>query len=113
MRAEHVNEVVRIADLATATGVVVEHDFQGCLVVGPAVLVPLDSAFLSCNLGGPDIDALFWLIPESRKVVVGAVAVQRCRFDGCRFENVGFAGGETLRMELGMAAPPEEPPSDG
>lgn len=98
--------VVRLCELAGDEGALDGFEFTGCQVKGPAVLVPRGGVSITnSNLGGPSQDALLWEIPRSRPVVVGAIPVTNCAFDGCTFERVGFAGPpefiETMRVDVG------------
>lgn len=101
MTTNHVSEVVRLADLATVNPVIDGHNFENCLIVGPAVMLVMSgTAIEGCDLGG-DAVSIFWLVnPEVRNAVLGAIGVQNCSFRGCRFQNVGLAGPEELRTML-------------
>jgi hypothetical protein len=50
------------------------------------------TAFKQCDLGGPNIDALLWEVPRSRRLVVGAIGAIDCTFQACTFIGVGYAG---------------------
>jgi len=68
-------------------------DFVDCEIRGPAVLILIrDIRVHGCGFDTPDPDAMLWEIPESRPVVIGAIAVTGCTFVGCRFRHVGFGG---------------------
>jgi hypothetical protein len=89
-------ETVRITDLLDdSVGDVVEDIlFQGCEIVGPAVVVPIATEFDDCTWGtvGTDSDALFWELREGRQALDGAIGLRRCRFERCNFTRVGVAG---------------------
>lgn len=95
------SEVVRLADLAIVRQILDGYEFRDCLLMGPAVVVMMDNITLNdCNLGGPDLPALFWLIEENRENIVGAIGFTNSTFEGCQFQMVGFAGKEDLRAKL-------------
>lgn len=98
------NEIVRIADLAVVDGMVRNRTFINCLVVGPAVLAPLEGTSIENNIfTTPDARAMFWIIEPNRPEIVGAVGLENCQFEECRFERIGFAGPEDVRAAfLGM-----------
>lgn len=95
------DRVVKITELAGDNGVIENQTFIGCHIKGPAVIIGLEnSAITNSNLGGPDINALFWEIPPSRPTIVGAIACKNCTFEKCTFQAVGFAGPPELRQQL-------------
>lgn len=86
------SEVIRLADLATVSDIVEDRRFEDCMLVGPAVLVLLDSVdLISCGFEG-SAEAMLWELPADRTQVQGAIGLRRCSFIGCRFQRVGFAG---------------------
>lgn len=92
------NQVVRLADLTVNTAMLENYTFANCRVVGPAVLVPLgNTSVLHCIFGAPDVDSIFWEVPESRDALVGAVGALNCTFSNCQFEAIGWAGPPELR----------------
>jgi hypothetical protein len=84
--------VVRIAELAKDTEILDGYDFNDCDIWGPAVLAVLDNNTLMNSGFDGDFDSILWEVPSTRKRVVGAVGVQNCKFIGCRFHRIGFAG---------------------
>jgi hypothetical protein len=103
--AKFVNESIRITDLATIGPVISDHEFENCLIHGPAILAPQQrTAITGCSMGG-QLDEFLWILPQSSSGrVVGAIAVVNCIFSGCRFEGIGFTGPpdflETFRRGL-------------
>ena len=98
------DQIVQLASLTVNTNVLEGLTFQNCQIIGPTVLVPLGStAIVHCTYDAPDIDAIFWEIPEGRTAVVGAIAALDCTFSTCRFFNVGLAGPRQLREMLEAA----------
>lgn len=101
------DRVVRISEMVAVDGVLDGFTFVGCQVNGPAVLILIgNSTITHCNLGGPTMDAVLWEIPPARTVVAGAIAVQSCHFEGCSFQNIGFAGqADAIALFRGSAPP--------
>jgi hypothetical protein len=98
------DEVVRIAELTVNTSTLENMEFSNCRIIGPAVLVLLGEVnMLHATWDAPDLDAVFWEVPPTREVVVGAVGVLRCTFSNCRFEQVGVAGRPELRAQMEQA----------
>ena len=84
------NMLLRLADLTVNADVLEDVTFENCRIVGPAVLVPMNSEIVNCGWIG-DIDALVWEIPHGRDLIIGAVGAMRCRFYACTFDRVGIA----------------------
>jgi hypothetical protein len=85
----HRNALLRLSDLTVNNDLIEDQIFENCKLVGPAVIVPMDSEFSNCGwLGEPD--ALIWEIPEERTLILGAIGLVRCRFYGCTFERIGM-----------------------
>ncbi len=95
------NEVIRIAELTVTTMVLERLEFLGCRILGPAVLVPQgETSFMHSGWDSPTADAIFWEIPPTRPVIIGAVAVVDCTFSNCTFSMIGLAGPPELRRML-------------
>jgi hypothetical protein len=95
------NDVVRISDLTVNTSILEGYDFSNCRIIGPAVLALLENvSIVGCTWDAPGFDAIYWEVPPTRPVVVGAVGVTRCTFSNCTFQQVGIAGPPELRAEL-------------
>lgn len=99
-RRHYENAVVRIADLTVTTDILQDLTFQGCLILGPSVLVPLDGLTIEGCTFTSDADAMFWTIPPEKLEVVGAIGLSRVAFRECRFEKIGFAGPPALLSEM-------------
>jgi hypothetical protein len=97
--ADHEGEVIRIALLAGDEGVIQNQSFERCDIKGPAVVLPLESVLEHNRIDGPP-DAVLWEIPPPRTHVIGAIALQNCRFTGCHFMNIGFAGSREFIAKL-------------
>jgi hypothetical protein len=78
-------EEVRIADMADAEGIVSDHVFEDCNIVGPAVLIAVgdETEFLDCRFPAPP-GAFLWEVPTGVRKY-GAVLLRRCIFRRCRF----------------------------
>jgi hypothetical protein len=90
-------ETVRLTDLLPVEGslqagspTLNDIDFVDCIVLGPAVLAPVDSSFEVVGLSEP-IDDVLWDL-KMDDVAVGALVVQNCTFSDCRFQKIGIAG---------------------
>lgn len=101
----HEREVVYIHDLVNDKGIVDGHKFEDCAIKGPAVLVLLHDCHVSnSSVGSPEA---IWPPLPSNRGYIGAIGVQNCSFNKCRFEGIGFAGNEQLigmmRKALGIS----------
>jgi hypothetical protein len=95
------NDAIRIADLTVNTSTLEGYEFSNCRIIGPAVLVPLENvSIVGSTWNAPGFDAIFWEVPPTRPVVVGAVGIVRCTFSNCTFEQVGIAGPPEAREQL-------------
>jgi hypothetical protein len=90
----YVERVVRLSELVDDRGVLEGCAFDRCHITGPAIIgVTGKTTVKDCNLGGPTAEAVLWEFdPSLRPVVVGVLVCKDCTFDGCSFQNVGFAG---------------------
>lgn len=101
----HIREVVRLADLVVASPRLVDHRFEDCLIIGPAVLGTINGATIEeCNFDG-EADEILWVIEPHRAFIVGSIEVVQCEFLRCRFSMVGFAGDNSFiqAFKEGMA----------
>lgn len=106
---KHMNETIRITDLATTSHVISDQEFINCLITGPAVLAPIQQTTISnCSLSGPPDEILWPMPPTQSGRVFGAVGLVNCTFERCRFEGIGFAGpAEFLeQMRSNLLGPP-------
>lgn len=99
------NQAIRLADLTVTSDVITGVTFEGCTIIGPAVVVPMGSSLSDCVFEGPT-DALFWPLGD-RSFIVGAVGLDDCTIVGCRFQRVAIAyrpdEEEMYRREFGWA----------
>ena len=96
--ARYEESVLSVAALVSDEGSIKSAVFITCHIKGPAVLYLRDSVVFQCRIGDPD--AVLWEIAPGRKNISGAVLTESCHFEGCSFENVGFAGPPALIAEL-------------
>ena len=92
MKTTFESEIIRLADLTVTQDVLVGYTFTDCVIFGPAVLAPAGESVITDCTFSADADGLFWLVEPQREYVVGAIGLQDCRFERCRFDRVGFAG---------------------
>jgi hypothetical protein len=86
------DRVIAISKYVSAQAVLDGYTFLGCQINGPAVLFfQSDNRFQNNSFDG-DLGAICWEVPLSRPMVIGAVAVRNCVFDGCRLTHIGVAG---------------------
>ena len=92
----YADRVVRLADLAIANFIIARKEFRNCLILGPAIVVPLgETSFVNCAFDSPP-EVLFWEVPREKEMVVGAIGLQDCAFRECRFQAIGMAGPREL-----------------
>ena len=75
------------------------------IIVGPAILAPLERVEIRNSSFEGDPDALFIEIPEGRGVI-GVIGLKNVEFDDCEFRNIGIAGTpESIsRFRAGLAS---------
>lgn len=98
------NQTLRITDLTVTETVLHGLTFEGCHLIGPAVLALLNDITMSENSFEGPPDAVIWEVPEGR-VLLGVIGLDNCAFYGCRFTNVSLALppdlASTFRRDLG------------
>lgn len=90
MRKAYRNEDVDLIALARESPFVLRgFTFEGCKLLGPAVLVPVgpDLTFDGNTLAPQG----FWEVPQGR-IYIGSIGIMECRFQGCDFSEIGLAG---------------------
>jgi hypothetical protein len=102
------NTVIRIVDLAVTDEVIEDVQFEGCTIIGPAILGLIDNNdFISPIFDAPSLDGFFWPVAPERGPVVGVIGIRNCRFYSCRFQRVGLAAEPGFRDRiLGASAGP-------
>ena len=68
--------------------------FDGCHIVGPAVVgleasSPGSAGIANSSFDG-EPDAMFIQLEPAQEKVVGVIVLKDCRFDRCRFQGIGF-----------------------
>ena len=85
-------EVIRIAELAAETNSLIERrTFERRIIVGPAVLAPLEGVTISNSSFDADPESLFIEIPDGRRVT-GVIGLRHVTFERCEFRNIALAG---------------------
>lgn len=71
--------------------------FIDCVIHGPCVIVPGgQTRFDDCNMGNDTGDVRNLFLRAAGTAIIGALFVNDCRFDGCLFLGVGFAGDDAF-----------------
>jgi len=100
------NQLVRITDLAVTSDTIEGVTFEGCQIVGPAVIALLHSNMIRSTIDG-NVDAVIWPIATSRQWVIGGIALVNCTVANCRLERIGLAVPEAeveqVRRSLGAS----------
>jgi hypothetical protein len=99
-------------------GVLSRAEFVGCTIIGPAVVVLMDSVVEGCSTTA-DVEQVWWTGKAPDGVLpVGAVGLRHCVFRDCVFEQIGFAAWPgIMRPDLvpasrGRRVRPRRPPTD-
>lgn len=95
------DDIVRIATLTVNNTTIDGYAFVNCRIIGPAVLAFLQNVTVThSGFDAPGLDAVFWVVPPERGVVVGVVGVSNCLFSRCTFEGIGIAGPPELLAQF-------------
>jgi hypothetical protein len=90
--------MLHLADAVNTSGLpLADRQFKDCVIIGPCVVVPAaDTVFTHCTMGQPsgDVRNLFLRAAGSR--ITGGIPLPGCRFEGCLFVGVGFAGDDSF-----------------
>ena len=83
--------------------------FRNCVLQGPAVLLVLKGTrFERTSFGAPSHISEVLFSPVSSSKALGAIAIEDCVFEGCRFFACGFTGNQgfidMMLRELGPQA---------
>jgi hypothetical protein len=101
-------QVVKIADEVNIDSLVENRNFENALILGPAVLAPLERVTIAeCNFDGTP-EALFLEVAEGRSLV-GVVGLKNVVFRRCAFRNVALIGTPQAVQEFqrGFNVPPD------
>ena len=92
-------DLFRANVVATGKPMISGKTFTECTIEGPAVMLALRNvAFDGCDMGytgDSDARALL-LMPMAKSKVIGAIALEDCRFERCNFFMVGFTGSDSF-----------------
>jgi hypothetical protein len=91
----HRGKVLRLTDLLDAPMQlgIKEMVFEDCQINGPTVIWPIGSCQMNNCHFDAEPDAFLWEVdPVARPNIAGAVIVENCLFERCRFTAVGIAG---------------------
>lgn len=92
---EYRRQVIRISDLVVTESVIQDVRFDNCQIVGPAVIASVDRVVMnSCHFDA-DFDSMFWVVPDWRTSIVGAIGLIRVEFYACRFREIGVTVSES------------------
>ena len=95
------NRRVRIGDVERdGDGVIRGKRFEGCTIVGPAILFPVGPVEYVLSTLGPDADTVVWEIAQGRRRLAGVLGLDDCVFERCKFLNIGFAGPSQLLADI-------------
>ena len=92
-RTHFKGETLRLADLADASGHIVECVFEGCTLLGPAVVCLENHTLMEHNQfqhPGKPPESLFLLTPSAHPV--GAIGLNRCIVRRCILKEIGITG---------------------
>jgi len=106
-------EIIRLVDRVGADSLISNGLFENVVLVGPAVIAPLENVRLQeCSFDAPP-DVLFIEVPEGKQVV-GVIGIRNSTFRKCEFRNIAIIGAsdaiESMRKELRPAEQPATPP---
>jgi hypothetical protein len=100
-------EVVQIAQEANPRSLIENRHWDGALILGPAIVAPLNDVQITNSSFNAPPEALFVEVEEHRPIV-GFVGLRNVSFNDCVFQNVGIAGTreaiETFRAVMDQAA---------
>lgn len=90
--ADYSDQTVRISELATDSDLLEGLSFENCVIVGPAVLVPMGCKFDDASFEGNAVD-IIWDIDPAREHIIGAIGLKECTFERCQFTRIGLGFG--------------------
>ena len=82
---------VRLADEADESGLIEGRTYEDAVILGPAILVPIENMTLDSNTFLGDPNALFIEFPEGSPIQ-GGIGLRNVTFRRCEFRNVAIAG---------------------
>jgi hypothetical protein len=102
-------ETVRLVDLVDENLIIERQTFEDLLVLGPAVIAPLESVtFEEDTFEGEDLESLLIEVPVGRRLT-GVVGLREVTFRRCRFRNIAVLGAretlESFRANVSVVQP--------
>jgi hypothetical protein len=92
-RTSYANEIVAVSLLAAAMGgAISDRTFSNCVILGPALILPVDLDF-AVFAGTDPPPSVFYYLPADRvnQGIPGLVPMLRCSFDAsCEFRYIGI-----------------------
>jgi hypothetical protein len=85
------HRVIRISDEVDENGLIEGQTYEDAVIVGPAIVVPLDDVTLDSNTWVIDPNGLFIEFPEG-KSIQGAIGLRRVTIRRCELRNIAIAG---------------------
>ncbi len=101
IRPDYESQTIRITDLAVTDDLIQGKIFSNCMLVGPAMLAPLDRVTLagcSFDVANDDPESILIVVPN--RWLVGVIGLKHCSFFGCRFTRIGFVVDEGFANEF-------------
>jgi hypothetical protein len=83
--------IVSLCEEANERSMIEHRVFNKALVLGPAIIAPLERVTLTNSSFAGSPEALFIEVAEDRPII-GAIGLRDVTFSECRFENVGIMG---------------------
>jgi len=97
---EYRTETLPLAPLFVTADVVERVRFVGCTLIGPGVVALLGTTKANeCTWDAPGLD-MFWVYPNDKEYLIGAMGFLDCEFFNCRFSRVGLAFPERSLDEM-------------
>jgi hypothetical protein len=90
---------VRLALEADADGLIEGRVYEDAVILGPAVLVPIEDVTLDFNRFVVQPEGLFLEVPEGQ-TIQGGIGLRHVTFRRCEFHNVAFAATAKVIAEL-------------
>lgn len=98
-------KLLRLVDEVGTNSIIENKTFENTLIVGPAIIAPLDHVTMEHNVFDGDAESLFLEVPSGRRLL-GVVGLRNVTFKRCEFRNIGIAGTheslEYFRKGLGL-----------
>jgi hypothetical protein len=109
-------KIIKLTDETDADAWVVDRVFERAIILGPAVLLPVERVVFERVAFTGTADAMFIEIPEG-KAAQGVVGLRNVTFIDCTFQDVAILGTaadlqairEAITTRPGQAPPPHDP----